>query len=77
MMLSYPKENKMGSLGCQKLQRCSAHPPKKQGQSPSACCPSLLPAQPRAPRAVPAGAEGPWGHPAAACLQPEPSGSSK
>lgn len=44
-MLSYPKENKMGSLGCQKLQRCLAHPPKKQGQSPSACCPSLLPAQ--------------------------------
>lgn len=53
MMLSYPDENKMGSLGCQKLQRCLAppHTPNSRGKAPPPAAPhcsphsSLRPAQ--------------------------------
>lgn len=58
-MLSYPKENKMGSLGCQKLQCCLAHPPKNRGKAPLPAAPPCSPHSPMRPTQCPQVQRGP------------------
>lgn len=59
MMLSYPNKNKMGSLGCQKLQRCAAPPPKSRGKAPLPAAPRCSPHNPVRPAQHPQVQRGP------------------